>query len=110
MSRLMTALALSLVVLLFSSSPSMAATACADLAKLSLPNTVVMLAQQIEAGAFTPPPPRGGAGGPGGVNPFANLPAFCRVQATLRPSADSDIKMELWMPVAAGWNGKFRGT
>src|SRR4030095_2694206 len=110
MSRLMTALALSLVVLLFSGSPSMAATACADLARLSLPNTTITLAHHVEAGAFTPPPPRGGVAPGGGANPFANLPAFCRVQATLRPSADSDIKMELWMPVAASWNGKFRGT
>jgi hypothetical protein len=53
---------------------------------------------------------RGGAaagrGGPGRGNPFADLPAFCRVAATLKPSSDSEIKMELWMPTA-GWNGKF---
>src|SRR5262249_12438527 len=36
-----------------------------------------------------------------------NLPAFCRVAATLKPSSDSDIKMELWMP-AENWNGKFQ--
>ncbi len=29
---------------------------------------------------------------------------FCRVAATLTPSADSEIKMELWLP--ANWNGK----
>ena len=40
------------------------------------------------------------------ASPFADLPAFCRVTATLMPSSDSAIKMELWMP-AAGWNGKF---
>ena len=32
-----------------------------------------------------------------------------RVVATLKPSADSDIQMELWLPLA-GWNGNFRGT
>jgi feruloyl esterase len=32
------------------------------------------------------------------------------VQATLKPSSDSDIKIELWMPIADSWNGKFRGT
>jgi feruloyl esterase len=48
-----------------------------------------------------------GRGGP--VSPFADLPAFCRVLATLMPSPDSDIKMELWMPMT-GWNGNFRGT
>src|SRR5207302_10885464 len=71
-------------------------------------NTTITVAQSVAAGAFTPPAP-GGAGARGG-NQFANLPAFCRVQATLKPSSDSDIKMELWLPVVAGWNGKFRGT
>src|SRR5437763_55536 len=33
--------------------------------------------------------------------------ALCRVAATLTPSPDSDIKMELWLP-AANWNGKFQ--
>ena len=54
-----------------------------------------------------PPPARGGGPGPQ-ANPFADLPAVCRVAATLKPSSDSDIRMELWLP--ASWNGKFRGT
>ena len=33
------------------------------------------------------------------------LPAFCRVAATLAPTPDSDIKIEVWLP-ASGWNGK----
>jgi feruloyl esterase len=33
-------------------------------------------------------------------------PAHCRVSVTLTPSSDSDIKMELWLPLSA-WNGKF---
>lgn len=36
-------------------------------------------------------------------------PAFCRVAATLRPTADSDIKVEVWLPLS-GWNGKFLGV
>ena len=31
------------------------------------------------------------------------------MQATLKPTSDSDIKMELWLP-ATGWNGKYKGT
>jgi feruloyl esterase len=80
-----------------------AATTCEGLAKLSLPNTTITMAQTVAAGAFTPPP-----GGRGGT--FNDLPAFCRVLATLKPSSDSDIKMELWLPEAAKWNGKLRGT
>jgi feruloyl esterase len=29
---------------------------------------------------------------------YSRLPAFCRVAATLTPSSDSDIKIEVWMP------------
>src|SRR5262249_6985246 len=105
MLRTVSALGLALLF----SALAVAATPCSDLARLSLPNSSITLAQQVEAGAFPPPPARGGAPG-AAANPFAALPAFCRVQATLNRSSDSDIKMELWMPVAASWNGKFRGT
>ena len=37
------------------------------------------------------------------------LPAFCRVAATLTPTADSRIRIEVWMP-ASGWNGKFQAV
>jgi len=47
-------------------------------------------------------------GGPTGQSPAALMPAFCRVAATLKPSSDSDIKIEVWLPVS-GWNGKFVG-
>jgi len=35
------------------------------------------------------------------------LPAYCRASGELRPSPDSSIKMEVWMP-ADNWNGKFQ--
>src|SRR5215470_11135607 len=104
MSRLLPGVFIAILILV-SASSAVAATSCPDLAKLALPDTIITLAQEVGAGAFPPP-----ATGARGANPFANLPAFCRVQATLKPSSDSDIKMELWMPVAASWNGKFRGT
>ena len=39
-----------------------------------------------------------------------NLPAFCRVQGVSKPSADSDIRFEVWLPQPAGWNRKFLST
>ena len=39
---------------------------------------------------------------------YKNLPAFCRVVAEAKPTADSDIKIEVWLPVS-GWNGKLQG-
>jgi len=86
-----------------------AATTCEDLSAVKLPNTTITLARTVAAGAFTPPPARGGAPGGGRGPQFNDLPAFCRVQATLTPSSDSDIRMELWLP-ASGWNQKLRGT
>jgi feruloyl esterase len=102
----MRALFSSLVFLVISINASMAAAAaaCEDLSKLTFPNTAITLAQTVAAGAFTAP------AGARGANQFANLPAFCRVQATLKPSSDSDIKVEIWLPIAAKWNGKLRGT
>ena len=35
------------------------------------------------------------------------MPAFCRVQLVDKPSADSEIMTEIWLPVR-GWNGKLR--
>jgi feruloyl esterase len=31
----------------------------------------------------------------------------CRVQVTSKPTADSDIRIELWIPLGPAWNGKF---
>src|SRR5689334_12975353 len=71
---------------------------CDDLAKLALKDTTIATAAAVPAGAFTPP--EGLA--------IQNMPGFCRVAGTIKPSADSNIQFEVWMP-AAGWNGKFQG-
>ena len=81
------------------------AATCESLTSLKLPDTTITLAETVAAGAFKPP--AGGRGG--GAQAFADLPAFCRVAATLRPTPESDIKIEVWMP-QAGWNGKFQGV
>ena len=81
---------------------------CAALSRVSLANVTITSASFAAAGTMPAPPARGGGAGAAAANPFADLPAVCRVAATLKPSADSDIKMELWLPAA--WNGKFKGT
>jgi len=73
---------------------------CATLAaSLKLPNTTVTAAQPVAAGQFKAP-------GGGATQAMATLPAFCRVSLTIKPSSDSDIKSEVWLPMG-GWNGKF---
>lgn len=78
-----------------------AAASCESLGDLKLPDTTITLAQSVAAGGFSlpegPPPPL-----------FKNLPSFCRVVAELKPTKDSDIKMEVWMPIS-GFTGNLRG-
>jgi feruloyl esterase len=88
--------------LLLAARAAQAAT-CESLSGLKFNDATVTMAQSVAAGAMTAPPGRGGGNA---TNPFADLPAFCRVAATLKPTSESDIKMEIWLPVA-GWNGKF---
>ena len=38
------------------------------------------------------------------------LPSFCRVQAVSKPSADSNIQFEVWLPDPGTWNRKFLST
>jgi len=90
--------------LILASQPAFAAT-CDSLKSLTLPQATVDSVQMVAAGAFTQPGGRAGRGG----NAFAALPAFCRVAATLTPSSDSDIKIEVWLP-ASGWNGKYQAV
>src|SRR6266436_4028029 len=85
---------------------------CEGLAQLKLSGAKILSAQTVAAGAFTPPP---------NVTPwiagepsfYKMLPAFCRVVAEATPSADSSIKIEVWMPAngqnSGSWNGKLQG-
>ena len=90
------------------------AASCQDLAKLALPATAITSSEVVAAGAFVPPPaPRRETADPNAEPPeqvsYASVPAFCRVKATLKPSSDSDINIEVWLPVS-GWNGKLQGV
>jgi feruloyl esterase len=99
--------AAAVVLALLASAPAAAAT-CESVATLSLPDTTITHAELVGAGQFSPPAGRGRAGA-GANQAFASLPAFCRVAAILRPTSDSEIQIEVWLP-AAGWNGRFLAT
>jgi feruloyl esterase len=78
-------LGIALAVLRISST---LATECEELKELELPHTEITLATVVEK---------------------AKLPSYCRVAGTSRPTPDSDIRFEVWMPTT-GWNGKFVGV
>jgi feruloyl esterase len=87
-------------------APATAAASCESLASLSLPNTMIASAQLVAAGAFTAPAPA--RGGEAAASPFKDLPAFCRVTGSVARAADTDVKIEVWMPTPEGWSGDFQ--
>ena len=93
-----------LVAMMLPGYPLNAAASCESLSPMALPDTSITFAQMVPAGGFSLP-----GMGPAAVEQFSRLPAFCRVGATLTPSSDSDIKIEVWLP-AADWNGKFQAV
>ena len=82
-----------------------AAASCESVGSRAFPNATITSAVPVPMGGFTPPATGRGAT----PAPYTDLPAFCRVTATLTPADRSDIKIEVWMP-AAGWNGKFNAV
>jgi feruloyl esterase len=99
-------LALPFVVLgLFATSTPAMAAPCEDLGKLPVPNIDIRHAGVVAPGEFTPP----NADNPAAAAPFKALRSFCRVAATLKPTEDSEIKVEVWLPIGE-WNGKFQAV
>jgi feruloyl esterase len=96
----------SLLILACSFALPVFAASCESLASLALPNTTITAAQIVPAGQFSPPGP---AGKGKGANAYKDLPEFCRVAATLKPSGDSDIKVEFWLPTS-NWNRKLQSV
>jgi feruloyl esterase len=99
-------LAMLLATSLYAQAPA-AGASCESLASLKLADTNITRAQSVPAGKFAATPAGILADGAPAFRPYSLMPAFCHVQATLTPSSDSEIKMELWMP-ATGWNGRFQ--
>jgi feruloyl esterase len=70
---------------------------CEKLAQHSRPNVSVTTAETIHGGTLTPAKD---------AKALKGLPDFCRVSVTLRPTSDSEIRSEVWLPTS-NWNGKF---
>ncbi len=100
--------ALFVAILAPAPAPMRAAPAtCESLASLRLSNGKVTSAAEVAQGAFKPPAP--GTVNAAAQRAYSATPAFCRVTATLTPTSDSDIKVEIWLP-KAGWNGKLQAV
>ena len=82
-----------LVLTMASASTLTLAATCESLASLAFEDATITAAQLVAEGASN----------------HIGLPAHCRVAATLKPSSDSDIKIEVWLP-ASDWNGKYQAV
>jgi hypothetical protein len=89
---------LAILCLFYAGGAYAAPESCEGLAQLRLPDTSITTAAYT-SGTFTPP---------AGTAALSGLPAFCRVAGVIRPTSDSHIEFEVWMPVSS-WNGKFYG-
>ncbi len=70
---------------LVASGAARAESPCVEIKALTLPHATVTDAADVPAGAS----------------------AACRIRLTSRPTADSDIRIEVWIPAGAAWNGRF---
>ena len=87
--------------------PAATPLACADIAtyKVASVDTSIATAELIDASPAAPwTSPNGGGGSATVTKPF------CRVAGSIRPSAASDIRFELWLPPTGTWNDKFAAT
>lgn len=89
--------AIAALVALGLASSSRAGT-CEALADLKLPDTVIKSVSAVPAGGLP------------GMSPenARDLPAFCRVVASVRVAPDSDVGLEMWLP-QTGWSRTFHG-
>ena len=77
-----------------------AGTPCTQLVNLTIPTVTITAAADVAPGAFTAP----------GAQAALTVPTFCRVEAIARPTSDSEIRFEVWVPHTGAWNGKFQGV
>src|SRR5258708_33209251 len=87
------------VCLLSAGSSALLAADCSGLKNLKLETASITLAEPVASGTLED----------ARNEPMHGLPAFCRVAGELRPTSDSEIRFEVWMP-EQGWNGRFVGV
>jgi hypothetical protein len=72
---------------------------CESLATLPLPHATVLAAKTVSPGPAALSAAQGAAA--------LDVPPHCEVRGVSRPSSDSEITFEVWLPLT-GWNGKYR--
>src|SRR5580658_11087295 len=83
-----------------SSAPVLHADNCTAIKDLKLPDTTINMAERVTSGDLKVL---------GLDKPLHELPPFCRVTGILRPTADSEIRFEVWLP-EKDWNQRLLGV
>ena len=82
------------------------AVPCENLRSLATAQAAITNVDVVPAGVFVQPGGRGGAPPAGAPAPAPQpIPEHCRVRLVLKPTTDSNINSELWLPTE-NWNGK----
>ncbi len=85
---------------------------CEGLSGLNVGKATITSSTIVPEGPYSPPGRAltqtqvAAAGGAAAPVPLS-LPAHCDVKGVIRPTADSEIKFAVWLPLS-GWNGKYR--
>ncbi len=92
-----------LAAFVFMSLPAWAQQPCESLKSIKIPNVTITAVTAGKPGFELP-----GQSGPMGKTPAMKIPvSFCRIEAYSTPTSDSHIGIEVWLPDASNWNGKF---
>jgi hypothetical protein len=87
-------------LLLIAPAPLLHAGTCESIKDLKLSDTTITMAERVTSGDLS---------APGIDEPLHELPLFCRVAGVLRPTSDSEIRFEVWLP-EKDWNSRFLGV
>jgi len=88
-------------------SAAVQAADCNAVENLDLDHVDVAIAEAVSAGGLQLDLP--GPFGAATNDALRAAPALCRVALTARPSADSEIQIEVWLP-AENWNGRLQSV
>ena len=89
-----------LIALLMLAAHAASAASCSDLVKLDIPDVTITSGTSVSAGQFTLP----------GSSNTLDTTGFCRVVAVAKPTSDSIINFEVWIPEGQRWNHDLLGV
>ena len=99
--RIMVPALVATIILVMPSTKAGAQKLCQSLKAFTYPQTTIIGAELDDGGKYTTKD----------ILSFPNLPASCRVKAQIKPTEESDINVEIWLPASSELpNGRYNGS